>query len=93
MGVRSLEEGEEEVDHLQVGREEEVEAVGEVGHIQEGEEVEEVAVVLLCCLAKVEEEGEGVVVPRGLAGEEEEVEVVEDVQRALGLTELLDSVR
>lgn len=87
----SLEEGEEEVDQLQVGQEGEAEVVGVVDHHQ-GEEVAVAVAVLPCCPAKGEEaEGVAVEVLRGLVGEEEVEGVV--VQKALELSQPLDLVQ
>lgn len=94
MAGHRLEEGEEEVDQLQVGQEGEGEVVGVADHLQGAGAVEGVVAELQCCLAKGEEEEVGVVVLRGLVGEGEEVVVAaEVVQKALGPLQLLDLVR
>lgn len=88
----SLEEGEEEVDQLQVGQEGEAEVVGVVDHHQGEEVAVGVVAVLPCCPAKGEEaEGVAVEVLRGLVGEEEVEGVV--VQKALELSQPLDLVQ
>lgn len=84
----SLEEGEEEVDQLQVGQEGEVGAAGVADHRQAEVVVVGVVAVLPCCLAK----GEEVVVLRGLVGEGEGEEV-EVVSEGLEPFQLLDLVQ
>lgn len=90
MGDRNLEEGEAEVDHLQVGQKEEAEEVEVAAHFL-GCEVEEAVVVVAAVQCDLAKGVEGVeVVLRGLV-----VVVVEEEGEgvALGSFQLLDSVQ